>query len=122
MTKTTRKFNRFDAAAIRRATRAYMGQRVLVEYGNRFDPAGTLTADSTRWDDETSDLNDLCQLESLNGTDTAVGFTLDLYIYSGKLDDGGELLLNLDARWDGASWTIVDPFRPAHTQSATPTR
>lgn len=119
MTTTTRKFTRFDAAAIRRAARAFMGQRVVVETGTRFDPKGLLTADSTRWGED-SDLANVTELSSVCES-IAPGFTLDLYIYDGK-PDGEGLLLNLDARWDGTMWTVVDPFRPTYTRSSAPTR
>jgi hypothetical protein len=123
-TATTRKFTRHDAAAIRRATRAYMSQPVIVETGTRHDPAGVLTADSTRWDDETSDLHETVTLDCIHGDDIAAGYTLDLYVYerSTWCNDHGDLITNLDARWDGTAWVVVDPFRPTYTQSATPTR
>ena len=123
MTATiTRKFSRHDAAAIRRATRAYMRQPVIVETGTRFDPSGALTADSTRWDAETSDLHEPVTLDCIHGDAIAAGYTLDLYVYEVREADHGDLITNLDARWDGTAWVVVDPFRPTYTQSATPTR
>ena len=115
-----RKFTRHDAAAIRRAVRAYMGQPVIVETGTRHDPAGMLTADSTRWDDDT-DLQDMCDLNEVREQLTP-GFTLDLYIFDRLGEAGDGLLQNLDARWDGTMWTVVDPFSPTYTRSSTPTR
>lgn len=123
-TATTRKFTRHDAAAIRRAVRAFMSQPVIVETGTRHDPAGVLTADSTRWDEETSDLHETVALDYIHGDCMASGFTLDLYVYkrSRKGWDHGDLITNLDARWDGTMWTVVDPFSPTYTRSSTPTR
>jgi hypothetical protein len=121
-TATTRKFTRHDAAAIRRAVRAYMRQPVIVETGTRHDPAGVLTADSTRWDDDTSDLHETVTLDCIHSDAIAAGYTLDLYVYEVRDRDHGDLITNLDARWDGTAWVVVDPFRPTYTQSATPTR
>jgi hypothetical protein len=120
---TTRKFTRHDAAAIRRAVRAYLHQPVIVETGTRFDPSGALTADSTRWGGA-SDLHETVTLDCIHGDAIAAGYTLDLYVYerSTWCNDHGDLITNLDARWDGTAWVVVDPFRPTYTQSATPTR
>jgi hypothetical protein len=120
-TATTRKFTRHDAAAIRRAVRAYMCEPVIVETGIRHDPAGVLTADSTRWDDV---LHETVALDYIHGDRIASGFTLDLYVYerSTWYNDHGDLITNLDARWDGTAWIVADPFHPTYTESATPTR
>ena len=122
MITTTRKFTRHDAAAIRRATRAYMGERVQVEVGERLDGTGTLTADCTRWDEDTSDLNGIHALTHLDGTDITSGFTLDLYVSNGNPNTHGELLCNLDARWDGSEWRVYCPFAPERVETASPTR
>lgn len=122
MHTTTRQFTRHDAAAIRRATRAYLHQPVIVETGTRFDPSGALTADSTRWDEKTSDLWETVTLDFIYGDAIAAGYTLDLYVYEVGEADHGELLLNLDARWDGTAWVVWDPFSQRRTESATPTR
>lgn len=123
-TATTRKFTRHDAAAIRRAVRAYTGVPVSMETGTRHDPAGVLTANSTRWDDDTSELYETVPLDGVHGDDIQAGYTLDLYVYRRAAHDAEEwvFITNLDARWDGTAWNVFDPFRPGYTESATPTR
>lgn len=119
---TTRKFNRYDAAAIRRAVRAYMKEPVIVETGTRYDRAGVLTADSTRWDENDSDLYETVALDDIHGDAIQAGYTFDLYVYERRENDHGEILTNLDARWDGTAWVVFDPFRSNYNESATPTR
>ena len=115
---TERKFNRHDAVAIRKATRGYVKQSCYVEAGTRHDLAGVLTADSTRWDDDT-DLVDVVELDTVR-EQIAPGFTLDLYIFDRNHDAGDGLLLNLDAHWDGTAWKVYDPFRPGYAVTEAP--
>lgn len=111
MLVTSRKFTRFDAAAIRRAARAWFKMpTAIVECGIRHAADGCETVDSSAWPDD-SDLYDMePELRNIR-EDIAPGFTLDLYVYE-RADDGdtGDLEGNLDARWDGVSWKVFDPF------------
>jgi hypothetical protein len=122
-TSTTRRFSRFDAAAIRRAARAWFKMpTAIVEAGERYDAAGCLTVDSSRWPED-SDLYDMePELRDIR-EDIAPGFTLDLYVYHRAEDgDTADLEGNLDARWTGTEWEVFDPFRPARVERATPAR
>jgi hypothetical protein len=110
-----RKFESRDASSIRKAARAWLGQRtVIIEAGLRRDADGALTADSSKWPED-SDLIDMePELRDLRA-DIAPGFTLDLYCY--YHDDG--LIQNLDARWTGDAWEVFDPFAPDYVERIT---
>jgi hypothetical protein len=122
-----RKFNRHDAASIRRAVRAYFGTRMMVEAGER-DMTGNrefknqvLTFDSTKWPED-SDLNHTYVVEDIS-EEIAPGYTLDLYVYEVHPEDSkenGDLLTNLDAKWNGETWEIYDPFSPGRVVTDTP--
>jgi hypothetical protein len=116
MTATTvRKFDRHDAAAVRRAARSWLGKRsAVIEAGMRRDESGALTVNSARWHED-ADLIDLQpELRDIS-EDIAPGFALDLYCY----DQDAGLIQNLDARWTGDAWEVFDPFAPDYVECIT---
>lgn len=119
----TRKFTRFDAAAIRRAARAWTKMpTAIIECGIRHTESGRETVDSTAWATD-ADLYDMePRLQDIS-EDIAPGFTLDLYVYERSYDgDTGDLELNLDARWNGTAWEVLDPFSPSRVELGIPSR
>ena len=110
------KFNRFHAAAIRRGVTKYLNRRIIIEAGQRY-VGEVLTFDSSKWAED-SDL--FCPYE-LNFVDEelATGYTLDLYVFD-PVEFGDGLITNLDAKWNGKSWEIYDPFAPTYVVIETP--
>ena len=122
-TTTTRRFTRHDAAAIRRAARAWFRMpTAIIECGIRHDASGRETVDSTAWAED-ADLYDMEPSLHHIREDIAPGFTLDLYVYERSYDgDTGDLEGNLDARWNGAAWEVFNPYAPAHIELGIPSR
>ena len=106
-TSTRKRFTRRDSEALIRLASARLGQPASIKVGVRLDAEGEEQINQRLWP-HGADLHHAYALDYAHGWDIAPGAVLDLYVYENG-DDGApfvDLILTLDAAWDGKRWTV----------------
>ena len=116
-----KRFTRRDSEALIRLASSRLGQPASIKVCVRLDAEGEEQIDQ-RLSPHGADLHHAYALDYAHGWSIAPGAVLDLCVYENG-DDGApfvDLILTLDAKWNGTAWEICEPRAPKRVVTEAP--